>query len=514
MRATGLLAVKRFGLGGRPGEVQEAATDPRGWLAAQIAPGTDTRLMELRSSKPEAPVRKAATTLDTWLQIRRFEIEEYVERRAEREAKPATSQAPQPAPAVGPAGPQMAAVPAAANAGSAQAAVKAAAPAAPDPKKKVNPVGPLYQGEIEGRFMEARATRRPLVERLAWFWSNHFAIGVQKSQMVRAVAGPYEREAIRPHVLGRFRDMVAAVVRHPAMLDYLDNARSTGPESLVGRWKRKGLNENLARELMELHVLGVDAGYAQADVTNLARILTGWTVADLDTNEAGRTVFLANAHEPGPITVLGKTYEADGPAGGAAQLDRVLDDLVAHPAAGRFVARKLVAHFVGPSAPPSLVVRLASEFTRTGGDLGAVTRALIQSDEAWVDGADASGAPGGRVIPPWDFAVATARALEVDLPIGMVFRLTDVLGQKTWEVPSPQGWTEQEDWGSPAALIERLDWADEISKRLAGTRDIRALAEAVIGPTLSTDTSTAISRAESRQQALTLLLMSPEFQRR
>lgn len=510
MRATGLLAVKRFGLGGRPGEVAEAASDPKQWLLASIREGTDTRLKVMRSTKPGDPVKAPQTTLDTWLNIRRFEIEEYISRRvdgvARKDAKPPAQ--PVAANAAQPNGMQSNGMQANAmqpgGAAVTPAVANAAAPAATTPQPKLqNPVGPLYNAEVEARFVEARVSRRPLVERLAWFWSNHFAIGVQKGQMIRALAGAYEREAIRPHVLGRFRDMVAAVVRHPAMLDYLDNARSIGPESLVGRWKKKGLNENLARELMELHVLGVDAGYSQADVTNLARILTGWTVGDLDTLEPGRTVFMVNAHDPGPITVLAKTYQPDG----AAQLDQVLDDLVRHPAAGRFVARKLVAHFVGPAAPPTLAPRLADVFTRTGGDLGAVTRALIADDDAWVEG-------DKRVIPPWDFAVATARALETDLPIGMVFRLTDVLAQKTWDVPSPQGWTETEDWGSPAALVERLDWSDEIARRFVATRDVRQLADAVVGPTLSTDTATAIARAESRQQALALLLMSPEMQRR
>ena len=191
--------------------------------------------------------------------------------------------------------------------------------------------------------------------RLVMFWSNHFCVSANKGP-VRGMAGAYEREAIRPHVLGRFVDMLLAVERHPAMLVYLDNHVSIGPNSRAGLNRGLGLNENLAREILELHTLGVGGGYTQEDVTNLARILTGWTVANLanPVGEPGRFFFAPARHEPGAWTVLGKRYGEAGMAAGEA----VLRDLARHPATARHIARKLARHFVSAEPPAALVARL------------------------------------------------------------------------------------------------------------------------------------------------------------
>jgi uncharacterized protein (DUF1800 family) len=361
----------------------------------------------------------------------------------------------------------------------------------------------MYQGEVEGRYKRALNSPAPFVERLVWFWSNHFCIAVNKDQAVRAMAGAYEREVIRPHVLGRFRDMLGAVAHHPAMQIYLDNRGSIGPDSLVGRWHSRGLNENLARETMELHTLGVNGGYTQTDVTNFAKVLTGWTVTDMESVDPGATVFLPADHEPGPIEIMGKTYGEPGKA----QLDHVLDDLARYPSTAKVLSAKLAGHFVGQTPPQPLIDLMAETYRKTDGNLGEVVKAMLASELAW------SPQPP-RTIPPWDYTVAVGRALEIEPPIGIVSRILNLLGQRTWEVQSPKGWDDNEDWNGTAALLERLDWADDIGRRFAGQRDVPALAKSLFGPTLSADTATAIQRAESRQQAVALLLMSPEFQRR
>jgi uncharacterized protein (DUF1800 family) len=454
-------AVRRYGLGPRPGEAAEIASDPRGAVIASIEAARRTE-----APKPVAEVGPSPllTGRDALLTTRLSQVENNVLQR-----------------------------------------VASAAPASPDAMtRKPNDVpGPLYRVEIGHRFARAVASRAPLVERLVWFWSNHFSVSAAKDGLIRAVVGAYEREAIRPHVLGRFRDMLGAATLHPAMLIYLDNRQSVSADSVVGRWKTRGLNENLARELLELHTLGVDGGYSQADVTNLARILTGWTVSDVDQHDPAWTVFVPFAHEPGPTEVLGRTYGGDP----AAQIGLVLDDLARHPSTARYLSRRLVQHFLGPEPRPELVARLAKLYLATDGNLGELTLALLKSWEGWQPAA-------ARVLPPWDFTVATARAIDQDLPLNLVLRAMDVLGQKVWEPPSPKGWLDDEDWGGSGALLARLDWSEDIGRRYAAQRDVKALSEALAGPYLSAETRLAVGRAETRQQALALLLMSPEMQTR
>ena len=194
-------------------------------------------------------------------------------------------------------------------------------------------------------------------------------------------AGSFEREAIRPHVLGRFGDMLVAVEQHPAMLFFLDNEQSLGPSSRAGINRHRGLNENLAREIMELHTLGVNGGYTQDDVTSFARVITGWTFAGRQgvLGAAGSFVFNANAHEPGAQRVLGKIYEANGVAQGEA----VLADIACHPSTATFISTKLARHFVADDPPPALVAKLQDIFVRTDGDLRLLANALIDADEAW-----------------------------------------------------------------------------------------------------------------------------------
>ncbi len=319
------------------------------------------------------------------------------------------------------------------------------------------------------------------------------------------LAGSFEREAIRPHVLGRFGDMLKAVEQHPAMLYYLDNQQSIGPASRAGQQGKRGLNENLAREILELHTLGVDGGYTQADVSSLSRIITGWTVAepDKDPELGGRFSFAAARHEPGDHAVLGKVYGEDAQRQGEA----VLADLAAHPSTARHIARKLARHFVADAPPPLLVDRLAKTFLETRGDLGAVTRALVGAPEAW-------SAPATKLRTPQDFVVAALRATGRPPDPGAVTSLLALLGQPLWQPIGPNGFSDlSAEWASPEGVSARLDAAAQWGRQNARL-DPNALLDAVIGAAASAETRQAVARAESRAQGLALLFMSPEFQRR
>ncbi|MBL8157578.1 MAG: DUF1800 domain-containing protein, partial [Anaerolineae bacterium] len=218
----------------------------------------------------------------------------------------------------------------------------------------------------------------PFLERLVWFWSNHFTISVLKQRMI-FVAGGYEREAIRPNVLGRFEDLLIATVRHPAMLLYLDNAFSIGPDSPAGRFTGRGLNENHAREILELHTLGVNGGYTQTDVIELARVLTGWSVDRQGTDNDNGFKFFPNRHQPGTKTLLGKTYAEAGEAEGR----QALIELARHPSTARHIATKLARHFIADEPPPQAVARLERVFRDTGGDLKAMAIAIVDEPAAW-----------------------------------------------------------------------------------------------------------------------------------
>jgi uncharacterized protein (DUF1800 family) len=385
-----------------------------------------------------------------------------------------------------------------------------AAPRAPPAEPALSPPSPgqirrqAFVGEAVARFGRAASADAALLERLVMFWSNHFCVSANKGP-VASIAGAYEREAIRPHVLGRFADMLLAVERHPAMLIYLDNAQSIGPNSRAGINRGRGLNENLAREILELHTLGVDGGYTQEDVANLARILTGWTVGNFATRSAepGRFFFARARHEPGDWTVLGKRYPDYGEGTG----ENVLRDLARHPSTARRVAGKLARHFVSDNPPAALVERLEHTFLASEGDLRAVMEALIKSSQAWE-------APPAKVLPPYDFLVAVARGIGFQPRPRELLRLTNILGQPLWRPPSPAGWPDTDDgWASPSAMRERLRVA-EVAARRGGTGDPREVAQDVLGDAMGASTRQAVARAEAREQGLELLIMSPEFQRR
>jgi uncharacterized protein (DUF1800 family) len=375
----------------------------------------------------------------------------------------------------------------------------------------------IYAQSVSARANAALTTETPFIERLVHFWSNHFAISAEKPPVV-AMAGNFEFEAIRPHVLGKFGDMLRAVERHPAMLTFLDQAQSIGPASpagqrAAGNGRTRGLNENLAREIMELHTLGVRTGYGQGDVTEFARALTGWTVGGigrgparrLGGGEPGGFTFARQFHEPGARTILGKSFDQPGEA----QAQAVLDMLAVHPATAKHIATKLARHFVSDDPPAPLVAKLERAFVQSGGDLPAVYRALVEAPEAW------SAAPA-KFKTPWEWAVSAGRAVGAEtFPAANVLGFVTQLGQPIWRPGSPAGFDDiAASWAGPDAVMRRVEAAERFAGRARGEQDARTMAASLFGDGLSEGTATAIARAESPAQGVALLLVSPEFMRR
>ncbi|MEJ0015394.1 MAG: DUF1800 domain-containing protein [Acetobacteraceae bacterium] len=360
----------------------------------------------------------------------------------------------------------------------------------------------MFRRDALAQLGNALATPAPFRERLVWFWTNHFTVSLRRPQCA-ALMGAFVEEAIRPHVTGRFADMLLAVMRHPAMLLYLDNVRSVAPDSPVGRRDKRGLNENLARECLELHTVSPDAGYTQEDVTSFARILTGWSI-DLRADPPGFR-FRPFTHDPGDQVVMGQSFPA-GEAGGVA----ALGFLAAHPATHRHLATRLVRHFVADDPPQDAVAQVAAVLRDTGGDLGAAAAAVVALHAAWQ--------PQAKLRTPLDFLVATLRALDPPQPQTdppYLIASLALLGQPIWTAPQPNGWPDRaSEWAGPEALMRRIDWSYAVAGRAAATADPASLADATLGPLLRPATLTAIRRAGSRRDAMTLLLTSPEFQRR
>jgi uncharacterized protein (DUF1800 family) len=356
-----------------------------------------------------------------------------------------------------------------------------------------------YKQDGAAQLAYALTTDAPFRERLVWFWANHFTVSTRRGVDV-GLTGGFVREAIRPHVVGRFSDMLLAVMRHPAMLLYLDNAASAGPDSPAGLRKHLGLNENLGRESLELHTVTQAAGYTQADVTAYSAILTGWSV-DLKQEPPGFR-FRPEIHEPGPKTLMGRRFE-EGEAGGVA----ALEFLGTHPATYRSIATKLARHFIADAPPPDVVARIAAALQRSGGDLGVAAAAVVREPGAWV--------PLTKLRTPQEYIVAVLRASGapgID-PVSMLGVL-NALGQPLWSAPLPNGWPDRAaDWADPETLLRRADWAYRLSGRL-GDAEPAQMAQASLGGLLQPATLTAVQHAADRRDALTLLFTSPEFMRR
>jgi uncharacterized protein (DUF1800 family) len=463
-----VIAVNRFGLGAAPGELAAAGSDTRGWLASQVKqPAPAYPQFERLAHSSEA-----LTQYQRWLaKLRRA--------RAEMQASDPPAQR------------------------SVEGTFR-------------EHFGPIMLEEQGARLAVAAATPAPFHERLVWFWSNHFTVSAEKA-LIFSLVGCFEREAIRPHVTGNFTDMLLASSRHPAMIMYLDNhlsVRKGWQPRQVARSAAfpppSGLNENLAREILELHTLGVNGGYTQADVTEFARVLTGWTVRPImnvpGAEGARGFAFDPARHEPGARELLGKTYAEDGVAQGEA----VLRDLAAHPATARFVATKLARHFIADEPPPGAVARIERAFLDSNGHLPTVYGALLECPEAWER-------PLAKVKTPIEYIVSCMRALpsaRAAEPQRLFFTLRG-MGQRPFFAPSPQGWSDTAGaWAGADALWKRIEWAGILAARTGSGVDPLRLAGESYGAALGEDTRRAIERAESRQQGLALWLASPEFQRR
>jgi uncharacterized protein (DUF1800 family) len=472
------LALHRFGLGPRVGAIAAIASDPRGALVSELEASRAGRIDDTGLLSGAESARAAL----------KFRQEQRTARLAQRAQRDAGSARPE----NGSTAPE--------NKASEQAAAPTTArPAGPGVPQR------LYLEEAKARVHAALEARIGFAERLVWFWSNHFCVSADKG-IVRPICGAYEREAIRPHVLGRFGDMLLAVESHPAMLIYLDNARSIGPGSIAGVLQKRGLNENLAREILELHTLGVRTVYTQQDVTSFANVITGWTVVPprQDAAHAGEFEFNPRMHEPGTHTVIGKPFQENGVQQGRA----VLAMLARHPATAKHVATKLARHFVADDPPPALVQQLERRFLDTDGNLKELAKTLVSAPEAWERARL-------KLKRPGEWVVAALRAGGVTAPpdIGPVMQAHNLMGEPLWRPAAPKGFADESGpWLD--GLSQRLDIANQLARRLTEQADPREIFEETLGPIASAETRQAVTRAESRPQALALLFMAPEFQRR
>ncbi|THD76249.1 MAG: DUF1800 family protein [Phenylobacterium sp.] len=474
------IAVTRFGLGAKPGEIAEAGRDPQGWLKAQI-----------RREGADLPAANIEPTPRRVADLREFQQQKRVVK---------------------------------------QEVSNTGQPATPEVRDPVKDAQRLLRDDTQGDFLArvqlATATDAAFRERWTLFWTNHFTVAAKNIQTA-VVVGPYESEAIRPHVFGRFVQLLGAVETHPAMMIYLDQVQSVGPNSpmvqranmparggfgarlqpAVQRRGNLGLNENLAREIMELHTVGVNGGYSQADVTEFARAMTGLSIGGFRGAEAqvGETVFRDAAHEPGRRTVMGVRYDQMGKEQAAA----ILTDLAAKPQTARFICTKLARHFVADDPPPALVARLEKAWMSTGGDLGHVAEVLVDSPEAWA-------VPAQKFKTPYDFIVSSYRAAGTQpQAFGQVGPILTALGQKPFDPGSPKGFPDDvASWSAPDNIVKRMQFAQGFAGQAVQGRDPKTLAADALGERLTPATAIAIARAESRPEGFALLLMSPEFQRR
>lgn len=374
-----------------------------------------------------------------------------------------------------------------------------------------------YRDAVQARMLAALQAEAPFHERLVHFWANHFSVSADNVAMVPFV-GRFEFDAIRPHVMGRFEELLVAVETHPAMLVFLNQSTSIGPDSRMAKagraragLRQPGLNENLAREILELHTLGVRSGYTQSDVAEFALALTGWSLEG-DTfmrgGFSGGFLFRDNAHQPGARTILGKRYSQAGQA----QVLAVLHDLARAPATARFIAGKLARHFAGEQPPPQLQARLAQAFMDSEGDLPTVYRVMIESPEVWQG-------PASLFKSPWDWTVSALRGLGV-MQADQIRRLQlpqllDQLGQPVWRPGSPAGWPDlSAAWAAPDALVRRVEAAHQMAQRIGAGLDPRALSVLLLGDAGAVRSRQIIEGADSQRTALALTLLAPEFMRR
>ena len=461
-----VIAANRFGLGARPGELSAIGDDPKGWLIAQVE-GART---------PPAAIAQLPSSQQAFKVYADF-IEEKRELKKEETVKE-------------------------------------------DAKEELSPlrkaIRETYLAQVSARYQVATHSEESFRERLVHFWTNHFAVSADKF-IVSTLSGTMENEAIRPNLHRNFYDLLVAAESHPAMILFLDNQQSIGANSsaakLAHRHRRNehklDINENLAREILELHTLGVNGGYTQRDVTNFAQVLTGWSVGGgkgfLKSGEPGKFLFREILHEPEPQTVLGKRYSQDH----MDQVLAVLKDLSRHPSTAKFIATKLVRHFVADDPPAVAVEQVAKAFRDSDGHLPTVHRAVVNCAEAWVR-------VTAKFKTPHDYVVSTFRAFDY-LPADekRVFASFELLGQRPYTPGSPAGWPDTaSQWDGADALMKRIEWATQVAHRAGSKYSPIEMAKRSLGDALGEHTQMAINNAADAVQGITLWLASPEFQRR
>ena len=376
-------------------------------------------------------------------------------------------------------------------------------------KKNRRKIRTQASADIKTVFQRGIESKSGLRERLIAFWTDHFTVAANGPALSVLVPDLIEN-AIRPHIAGNFGDMLVAVSTHPAMLIYLNQVQSVGPSSRAGKRRGRGLNENLAREILELHTLGVGSAYTQGDVRQLAELLTGLSV-----DKSGFVFRLAIA-EPGEESVLGKRYGGGKPKLG--DIHEALRDIARHPDTARHLARKLVTHFVGGPPSNDWVERMASAYLHSGGDLTALYETLLADDRAWE-------MPLRKAKLPFDFVVSAFRAAGVtgdglnslspkDIRNDLIEPLA-AMGQPLFRPTGPDGWSEApEAWITPATLAARLRWSGNFVDDLLKDRDPREFLQAALDDAASDLLKSAVAGSESRAEGAALVLVSPDFNRR
>ncbi|PHS24262.1 MAG: hypothetical protein COA84_09745 [Robiginitomaculum sp.] len=504
-----LTAAHRFGLGARFGELDTIAPDPKTWLNAQLTDVSSTLdtfglmssveavtlFFDYLRTKREEKKAAAAATFGTQSKTAKSTNKERLLAFASTidEIKSTEQMARQSAKDIS---------------GLAKAASDASK--AKTVKTSQDLLQDMYKSLIDDvsvRTLHATLTPASFRERLVRFWSDHFSVDFDKSLITVPTAITMEREAIRPHVTGKFYDMLVAVESHQGMLIYLDNWTSIGPNSWAGQEFNLGLNENLARETLELHTLGVGGGYSQDDIIEYAKAITGWTMGNLNFNEdsLGAFVYQPLFHEPGTRTIMGKSY----PDTGMNQALNALQDFVRHPSTAKHIARKLAFHFHSDTPPQSLIDKLAQVFTDTDGDLLQVSLALVGADEMW-DGQFL------KLRNSEEFLLASYRAFDLsNLAPDETFNVFELMGQVPFTAGSPAGWPDDEaSWASSSTIAARLNLSVLIGNLIDNVPLPPDYANDLVGPILSTNSTQILSGAFTKAQGYALMLMTPEMQRR
>lgn len=445
------IAVNRFGYGARDDELAQAKADPKKWLSSQL------QTIQFSDNQPSSD--------DIFVDHAKFQKQKKLMKQQQKQAQGSQAQ---------------------------------------DKNKMIKSAArKTYMKMSAASLKQAITSRHSVSWRLLDFFSNHFSVSTSGRLMV-GLSPTLEREAIAPNLLGNFEELLLAVEQHPAMLIYLNNEKSFGANSRMAKKRKIGLNENLAREIMELHTLGVDGGYSQIDVIELAKGITGWSVKNTKKEHGTGFVFRAYGHEPGTRILLGKKYAQRG----IMQGQQMLRDLAMHPSTAKYVCTKIAHHFVSENPAQSLIEKMQNTWLNNQGNIKQVMLTLFNAEEAWLESPQ-------KFKTPREFVISSYRAIAPNrINDRTLFNSLTNLGQMPFNAGSPAGFSDKEsDWLGASALMARVEWSSLVSAQVKRINAEQVMATA-LGRSISKNTYQIVMRAESRQQASTLLLMSPEFQRR